>query len=1039
MTETFIRLFGAVQVERENAPVGGFESEKALALLGYLILQQRPVTRKHLAAHFWGTKSESRALSNLRRVLHHFTHALPECFRVTRQTVEFLPSPHCQTDVARFEEALHSRDPRALAAGLALYRADLMEGIALDDCPEFEIWLLGERERWKQHALQALKTLTAHHLQRGEYQEGLRYATRIVALAPWEEEGHRQLMRLLAKSGQRAAALTQYERCRRILHEELGVAPSAETRALYERIRYSPAPRHNLPAEPTPFVGRKAELAEIAQRLAAPQSRLITVVGIGGVGKTRLAVQAARAARHAFLHGVFFVPLARAEHPETLPMHIAQAIGLPLRGAAPPQTQLLGYLRDKEMLLVLDNMEHLLTPHHAAPTLALLNEILTRAPHVKILATSREALRSRWEWVLPLRGLPTATAAGETSEAEALFVQTAQRADARFDAQQEAPAVARICQMLEGLPLGVEIAAAWTPTLSCQQIAERLTHNMAALQARTRDYPARHASLRALCDASWQLLSVEEQSVFPRLAVFAGSFRAEAAHAVAQAAPATLARLTERNLLRRTADGRYSLHPVLKDYAATRLSAAQEEAAVWARFRTYYAGVLAALEDALESPRQKQALETIAADMDNFEAMWESALQTQDFAALQQAAHSLYAYHEIRSGYAQGEALFRAAKTALEAHATQRPLLFAEILAHWGWFLHRTGQNQAAAEALARSRDIFARHHAEEALAFTLVRLGDTARALGDYTKAAGFLQEGLARFRALGNRGGIARALNTLGILASIRGEHSTARAHLEESLALHRQLGDPFGTALALNNLGIVLDESGQPQAAQSLYLESLHIREDLGDAYGMAAALGNLGIVADIQGHAAEARQYFTRGIAIAREFNYRSMIAGFLNNLAMLDTREGRYADAASRLQESLRLAVESGDKRRQALTLLRLGHAQAANNAPRRARQRFAEALALTQELQIVPLVLESLLGLVSLGRGANSARQRLEVLTFIANHPARTQDSESTLRDLQAEAESHLTEAERQQARANAQRLTLETATAAALALPAAA
>jgi len=992
----YVRLFGFVQVECDGAHIYGFESEKALALLGYLTLQHRPVARRHLAGLFWGEKSETRALSNLRRVLHNLTRLLPGCLEVTRHTVQFLPSDQCQTDAAQFEALTATGRPADLAEAVRLYRADLMEGMSFPDCPEFEIWLVGEREFWRQRVIQGLQTLIEHHRRRGDDEQGILFASRLLALAPWREEGHRRLMRFLARSGRRAAALAQYETCRRILQKELGVPPSPETRALYERIRDAPAPRHNLPLDPTPFVGRSAELAEIARSLADDACRLLTLVGPGGVGKTRLALQAARAEVHTFLHGVFFVPLAGLEEPRLLAAAIAEALDLRLKGREPATAQLLAYLRDKELLLVLDNFEHLLTPPHAAGAVSPVLEILQQAPEVKVMVTSRQRLNLRWEWIVEVSGLtyPDCQAPTEAGHsAVALFVQSARRAHRRSLAD-EMEEVAHLCRLLEGLPLGIELAAAWTGEYSCAEIGRQIERGLDALVSSARDYPPRHRSLRAVCDHSWSLLNPAEQQAFRRLAPFAGSFDREAALAVTGARRATLSALVEKSLLRETHVGRYLLHAVLRRYAEEQLNRSpQETEATRERFCAHYADFLHRQEGALQGPHQKSALQAIESEIEHLRRAWEWATERRDADALQKSAYSLYLFHEMQGRYQDGVALFGAAVEVCEARpaAEDEPLL-GRLLAHWGWFLHRTDAGETARAALERGLALAQRLDDREYVPLLLVHLGDAARVRGEYEQAESFLRWGLHLYRHLEDQAGVARALNMLGIVASIRGEHATARACFEESLALHRELGAPFGIALALNNLGIALDEAGDPDAAQALYLECLSIRQDLGDHYGMAAVLGNLGVIADSRGRPEEARRYYEHCIKIAREFNYRAMIAGLLNNLGTLDCKRGDYAAAERRFRESLELSAESDDLRRMALTLNRLGKAQIEAGHISEAWASLRRALRLAHQVQALPVLLEGLLHVATLLAREGRAEQAAALLTFVAGHPACTRD-----------------------------------------------
>ncbi|MFQ5857826.1 MAG: BTAD domain-containing putative transcriptional regulator [Anaerolineae bacterium] len=393
----YLRLLGPAQVEREGAPVQGFESRKALALLCYLATHDHPVSRSHLADLFWPGKPEPRARGNLRRVLHNLHTRLPGCLQTDRHTVQFQRRDTTWLDIAAFDERVAQGDAGSLAAAVELYRGDFLDGLYLDGCPEFEGWLVTEREVWRQRVSGVLQQLSEDHTYRGEYRPAMHFASRLLALDPWREEAHRQMMLLLARSGQRSAALAQYETCRQMLADELGVAPSEETVALYERIRSAPAHRHNLPAQPTAFIGREEELAALAQRLADPACRLVTVVGPGGMGKTRLALQTAAHQVDAFLHGVYFVRLAPVSSVEHLVPAIAEAVGFTFSGAEEPRVQLLNHLREQELLLVLDNFEHLLLrpetlgdaqhrPVEGAGT-GLVVDILREAPAVKLLVT----------------------------------------------------------------------------------------------------------------------------------------------------------------------------------------------------------------------------------------------------------------------------------------------------------------------------------------------------------------------------------------------------------------------------------------------------------------------------------------------------------------------------------------------------------------------------------------------------------------------------------------------------------------------------
>ncbi|NJM42327.1 MAG: hypothetical protein HC853_17115 [Anaerolineae bacterium] len=358
---------------------------------------------------------------------------------------------------------------------IALYRGDFLEGFNLKDAPEFEEWVVAQREHYRELALRLLHGLAEAALREGRYTEGVDYARRILALDGWREEAHRLLMLCYARSGQRSAALAQYAECRRVLGKELGVPPSAETMALYERIcAAAQSSRHNLPPQMTPFVGRERELAQIEALLLKPECRMLTVLGIGGAGKTRLALQIAARFAEQFINGVWFVPLATVQA-GALIRAIADAVQCPISGASEPKQPLLNFLRERELLLLLDNAESLLD------STALFSEVLRAAPDVKLLITSRERLNLQAEWMFGLDGLdvPLAGRGDASCSAMQLFVQGAQRTRASFALNEnELPAAGRICRLVAGLPLGIELASAWVRTLDCAHIANEIQRNL---------------------------------------------------------------------------------------------------------------------------------------------------------------------------------------------------------------------------------------------------------------------------------------------------------------------------------------------------------------------------------------------------------------------------------------------------------------------------------------------------------------------------------------------------------------------------------
>jgi DNA-binding SARP family transcriptional activator len=599
-SELQLFLLGKPRLQWDGQPLTGLVSAKAQALLFYLAVTGQPCSRSALAGLLWGDMPEETARANLRLTLSKLRKAIPDHLLVEWGSVAFdFTRPH-RLDVSDFLahtfKLTHSSAEQARAA-VNLYRGDFLDDFMVQDAVDFETWMLAERERLRRMALKAWQHLAALAVERGAYAEGIEAARQVLALEPWHEEAHQQLMTLLAANGQRGAALAQYEVCRRVLADELAVEPSAATVELYKQIArdtitpegapppvsvsprpsVTPAIPHNLPTQLTPLIGRETERAQIADLLSNPECRLLTLLGPGGIGKTRLALAVAEAQLEMFPDGVAFVPLAGVapaqpdEAVEALVAALANTLRYTFVAQQRPREVLLNYLADKEMMLILDNAETW------KPAGRWLTDVLRRAPGVKLLVTSRERLGVMGEWLFDLRGLsfaPTLTEyASPAYPAVQLFAECARRLRPAFDLSVESAAVNRLCQLVEGSPLGIELAAQWTPVLSCAEIVTRLEHSLDVLSATSAQVGERHHSMRAVLDDSWRALTDEERRVFRHLSVFQGGFALAAAEQVAGAALPLLAGLADKSWLRRAGEDRYHIHELLRQYGAEQLAA----------------------------------------------------------------------------------------------------------------------------------------------------------------------------------------------------------------------------------------------------------------------------------------------------------------------------------------------------------------------------------------------------------------------------------------------------------------------------------
>jgi predicted ATPase/DNA-binding SARP family transcriptional activator len=923
MVRLSLSLLGPFQAALDGEPITAFESNRVRALLAYLAVEaDRPHRRDTLAGLLWpdwpdrSARANLRnALANLRKCIRDHEAALPHLL-ITRETIQFNRAGDHWLDVTAFRAAVEAEGAGAakLEEALALYRGPFLEGFAVEDSAAYEDWAQRVREELERLALNALERLATAYEERGEFGQAIDAARRQVDLATWQESAHRQLMRLLALDGQRSAALAQYEACRRLLREELDVEPSAETTRLYECIRYGqdlsgfPQPDRsagNLPAQPTPFVGRERTLAEIEERLRDPGCRLLALVGLGGSGKTRLALEAAARQIGRYSDGVFFVALASLQSVEAIVPTVAQAIGFTFYSGVESKEQLLNYLRSKNVLLVLDNFEHLVEG------VGIVADILRAAPQVKVLATSRSGLHVQGEHRFPVGGMdyPSLTPgpspvyrrgelAGDALEYSAvrLFVEGARRARPDFALTDDNAAdVVRICGLVEGMPLALLLAAAWIEMLTPAEVAAEIERSLDFLETDLRDAPDRQRSLRAVFDHSWSLLPEGQQGVMQALSVFRGGFTREAAQEVAGASLRDLISLVNRSMLHRAPQGRYDVHELLRQYAAEKLDQAPDAGKeVRDRHCAYYAAVLQQWGEDLKGPRQMMALAEMDVEIDNARAAWDwaadrsradqSRAKRGHVDHLAQGIEGLVHFYDWRVRYQEGESAFGRVADRL-AESTESPPdvvcppdvvypLRAQVLNWQSHFCYRLGDAERARGLLEQSLDLL-----------DSVASADTRRER--------------------------AFALLRVAWIESLSGDRARARAPYEQSLALYRALGDRWYTALTLHGLGVVVQALGEYDRARQLHQEALEIYRALGDQRGIVIALSQVAHVSSSQGQFGEAERLHREGLMIARQMDDPALICQGLWYLSLTLTWKGEFAECQLLLEESLAIGGDLG--------------------------------------------------------------------------------------------------------------------------------
>ncbi len=769
----------------------------------------------------------------------------------------------------------------------------------------------------------------------------------------------------------------------------------------------APKPTHNLPPQTTSFLGREEDLKEITNLLENPSCRLVTLIGPGGIGKTRLALEAAREKISEFPQGVFFIPLAPLSSPDLLVSSVANALGFSFHGSADPQMQLFNYLREKEVLLVMDNFEHLLAGA------GFLSDLLEVAPKVKMLVTSRERLNLRGEWIWEVRGM--AFPRGEDVEkaenysAVQLFLQSAKRIHPQFElSDEEKPSVVRICQLVEGMPLGIELASTWLRVLSCKEVVKEIEDNIDFLSTSLRDVPERHRSMRAVFEHSWNLLTKEEREAFMRMSVFRGGFRREAAQMVAGASLLVLSALVDKSLIRWSPIERYEMHELLRQYAEEKLNEAPEiRREVQDLHCRYYAEFLNQKEEFLKGEKEKEALEEIGGEIENVRMGWSWAVERGKQEELDKFIDSLFRFYLIRGWFHEGEEVFGVVGRKLEESGREGKV-WGRVLARWGVFLLILSDYRRARELLEQSLSILRQLNARKEVAFSLRNLGFVAYQLGEYAEARRCLEESLEICRQINDRDGIAISVNTLGLVAYNLGEFEKARALYSQSLEIGREIGDRQGTAKYLLNLGNVAQRLGNYEEAKELYEESLSICKEVGDRWGMANSLNNLGLVAKALGKREEAKDLYERSLIIKRDVGDRKGIATSLGNLGDVAYERGDYQEAIRLQQEKLAICKEIGNRRGAASSLSSLGHAKSALEDLLESKRCFCEALRSAMGIQAAPVAVDALVGIAGLFRKEGRVKEALEILTFAIQYPAAYRDTKERAESLRSEVTPQL-------------------------------
>ena len=923
MSDLSLFFLGPPKIEKDGIQVQ-LSRRKAIALLAYLAVSGGSHSRDALVGLLWPDYDQSRTRAFLRRDISALKIALGEgWFDIEREKIGLQKSEGLWLDVDQFQSCLsecksHGHGTAETCAGCAkllteavgLYEDDFLAGFSLQDSVNFDDWHFFQTQELRTKFFSALERLVVYHSSNGELEKAIDHVHRWLGQDRTDEKAHRYLMEFHAKQGQRAAALRQYEECVKILEKELGEKPQEATVQLYHSIKgntfsiegeieaelssdnSADTPINNLPRQLTSFIGRKKEVEEVKGLLC--DTYLLTLTGVGGCGKTRLALEVASGLVGEYRDGVWLVELAGLSNPDYIPQEIASTLGVREQGERRLLDTVSDYLRSKDILLILDNCEHLI---EACAELA---EVLLRiCPELKIMATSREALGIGGEaaWRVPSLSMPDSVGVGFESaqtielsdltkyEAMNLFIDRAENALSGFTMTEDnASAVGQICHRLDGIPLAIELAAARVKVLSVEEITARLDDRFRLLTGGSRTALPRQQTLRSTIDWSYNLLSEEERTLLDRLSVFRGGWTLAAAEAICTGGGIEkfdvldlLTSLVDKSLVvtekeaspleEGSGETRYNLLETVRQYGGERLMQSGEGAELHDRHLKWFQDLAERAKPEFIKPDQLKWLARIGSEFDNLMAALEWSKDGEESEAELILALALSDFLGVR-GLLSGNRLL---EDAVSRSSKAPPSLRAKVLSAAGY------------KAWQR----------------------------GDDSKAFDLAEEALRVYRELEDKNGIADARLVIGAVLWHRGEFDRALEEAEEVLAIRRELGDKRGIALILLGMTQITRGRGDYDRALELAEKSLSMFQEIGEKWMIAFALHEVSSVARQMGDHHRALESSEEALALFREFGNKGGIGSSLNILGRVAQDQGDYERAASLHKEALPLWNEVG--------------------------------------------------------------------------------------------------------------------------------
>lgn len=636
--------------------------------------------------------------------------------------------------------------------------------------------------------------------------------------------------------------------------------------------------------------GRTEEINNVVNALANPSCRLMSILGPGGIGKSAIAAHVLHQVLDRFVDGGFFINLTHTSSVEQILQALVSTIDIPSLGKSDPREQVTTYLKEKQLLIVLDGVEPIIRQ-----VASIISSILSIAPKVQILTTSRERINLREEHILFLDGLACHSSESDNflSPATQLFMYHGTRLQSNLE--MEVDSITRICQLVDGMPLAIELAASWVHILSCEEIAKEIKTGFGLLETNLRDIPKRHQSIRAIFDQSWRLLSSEEQSLFMKLSVFTSSFDRKAAEAISTASLSLLSALVDKSIVRINSTGRLQIHELLRQYSADHLELYPEiENEVINKYSDYYLHFVAHQSLALKDDHHYIAVEQLKMEMANIRKAWQWMVNTERFEVIVKVWEGFFLFITRMNWFHEGYALF---EPLTHIDGLDRPIE-AIALTMTGWFKFRLGYIEESISLLTRGRNLLKKddNSSKKLYFISELCLGYVMLTTGDNQNAEPLMTECLSISTIINEPFYLAYAHNGLGRLFTSQQQYAAAEKHFIASIEISNRAGIAWGSAWNYLDLGTNKLALDQYEDAKFYLSESLRLFDQTSDLWGQATSLARLGQVEHALSDYSNAVRSLKKGLSIATGNEMTSVTLELASRLALLLARIDRSQDA-----------------------------------------------------------------------------------------------------------------------------------------------